>query len=38
LGSLSVSKVVEFLAESLPQEVLALPPRAEQRFVAADGA
>jgi CBS domain-containing protein len=38
VGSLPVSKVVEFLAESLPQEVLALPPRAEQRFVAADGA
>jgi CBS domain-containing protein len=38
VGSLPVSKVVEFLAESLPQEVLALPPRAEQRFAAADGA
>jgi len=37
-GILPVSKVVEFLAESLPQEVLALPPRGEQRFVAADGA
>ena len=37
-GSLPVSKVVEFLAESFPQEVLALPPRADQRFVAADGA
>jgi len=37
-GSLPVAKVVEFLAESLPQEVLALPPRADQRFVAADGA
>jgi len=37
-GSLSVSKVVEFLAESLPEEVLALPPRAEQRFEDADGA
>jgi len=38
VGSLPVSKVVEFLAESLPQEVLALPPRGEQRFAAADGA
>jgi len=38
MGSLPVSKVVEFLAESLPQEMLALPPRAEQRFTAADGA
>lgn len=38
VGSLPVSKVVEFLAESMPQEVLALPPRADQRFVAADGA
>jgi CBS domain-containing protein len=38
VGSLPVSRVVEFLAESLPQEVLALPPRGEQRFVAADGA
>ena len=37
-GSLPVSKVVEFLAESLPQEVLALPPRGEQHFTAADGA
>ena len=37
-GSLSVRKVVEFLAESFPQEVLALPPRAEQNFSAADGA
>lgn len=38
LGSLPVSKIVDFLAESYPQEVLALPPRADQRFVAADGA
>jgi CBS domain-containing protein len=38
VGSLPVSRVVEFLAESLPQEVLALPPRGEQRFAAADGA
>ena len=37
-GSLSVSKVVEFLAESLPQEILALPPRADQHFADADGA
>jgi len=37
-GSLPVSKVVEFLAESLPQEMLALPPRADQRFATADGA
>ncbi|MCI0422228.1 MAG: CBS domain-containing protein [Acidobacteria bacterium] len=37
-GSLPVSKVVEFLAESFPQEVLALPPRADQSFTAADGA
>jgi len=38
VGSLPVSKVVEFLAESLPQEVLALPPGGEQKFAAADGA
>jgi CBS domain-containing protein len=38
VGSLPVSKVVEFLAESLPQEVLALPPSGEQSFAAADGA
>ena len=38
MGCLSVSKVVEFLAEGFPQEVLALPPRAEQHFAAADGA
>lgn len=37
-GILSVSSIVEFLAESFPQEVLALPPRAEQNFAAADGA
>jgi CBS domain-containing protein len=37
-GILSVSNVVEFLAECFPQEVLALPPRAEQHFAAADGA
>ena len=37
-GSLPVAKVVEFLAESLPQEMLALPPRADQRFGTADGA
>jgi hypothetical protein len=38
VGSLPVSTLVDFLAESFPQEVLALPPRANQRFVAADGA
>jgi CBS domain-containing protein len=38
LGSLPVSKIVDFLAEIYPQEVLALPPRAEQQFTAADGA
>ncbi len=38
LGSLPVSKIVDFLAESFPQEVLALPPRADQQFAAADGA
>lgn len=37
-GSLPVSKVIEFLAECLPQEMLALPPRADQRFATADGA
>ena len=37
-GSLPVSRVVEFLAESLPQEILALPPRGEQHFTSADGA
>jgi CBS domain-containing protein len=37
-GSLPMSKVVEFLAECLPQEMLALPPRADQRFATADGA
>jgi CBS domain-containing protein len=37
-GSLSVTKIVQFLAENFPQEVLALPPRAEQHFAAADGA
>jgi hypothetical protein len=37
-GSLPVAKVVEFLAESLPQEMLALPPRGDQRFGTADGA
>lgn len=38
VGSLSVSKIVVFLAESFPQELLALPPRAEQNFASADGA
>jgi CBS domain-containing protein len=38
VGSLPVSTLIDFLAESLPQEVLALPPRAHQRFVDADGA
>lgn len=37
-GRLSVSNIVEFLAENFPQEVLSLPPRAEQHFGSADGA
>lgn len=37
-GTLPVSTLINFLAESFPQEVLALPPRANQHFTAADGA
>jgi CBS domain-containing protein len=37
-GNLPVSTLINFLAESFPQEVLALPPRANQLFTAADGA
>jgi CBS domain-containing protein len=37
-GSLPVSALIGFLAENFPQEVLALPPRANQHFASADGA
>ena len=37
-GSLPVATLIDFLAESFPQEVLALPPRANQQFSAKDGA
>jgi CBS domain-containing protein len=37
-GSLPVSALIDFLAENFPQEVLALPPRANQQFSAKDGA
>ena len=38
LGRLAVSNIIDFLAESFPQEVLSLPPRANQTFVEPDGA
>ena len=38
VGTLPVATLIDFLAESFPQEVLALPPRANQQFDSADGA
>ena len=38
LGRLAVSCIIDFLAESFPQEVLSLPPRANQTFAEPDGA
>jgi len=38
VGRLSVSTIINFLAENYPQEVLSLPPRPDQTFVEPDGA
>jgi CBS domain-containing protein len=38
LGRLEVSNIIDFLAESFPQEVLSLPPRPDQNFMEPDGA
>jgi CBS domain-containing protein len=38
VGNLSVSNIIDFLAESFPQEVLSLPPKANQHFSSVDGA
>ncbi|MFN8008946.1 MAG: hypothetical protein U0V70_18350 [Terriglobia bacterium] len=38
VGNLSVSNVIDFLAESFHQEVLTLPPKAKQNFSSVDGA
>ena len=38
VGNLSASNVIDFLAESFPQEVLSLPPKANQSFSSVDGA
>ncbi len=38
VGNLSASNIIDFLAESFPQEVLSLPPKANQNFSSVDGA
>ncbi len=38
VGRLAVSSIIDFLAENFPQEVLALPPRPQQKFEEPDGA
>ena len=38
LGRLAVSNLIDFLAETFPQEVLSLPPRPDQTFPEPDGA
>ena len=38
VGNLSVSNIIDFLAEIFPQEVLSLPPKANQHFSSVDGA
>ena len=38
VGRLSVSSIIDFLAENYPQEVLSLPPRPNQNFQEPDGA
>jgi CBS domain-containing protein len=38
VGNLSASNIIDFLAESFPQEVLSLPPKANQSFSSVDGA
>jgi CBS domain-containing protein len=38
VGNLSVTNIIDFLAEIFPQEVLSLPPKANQHFSSVDGA
>lgn len=38
VGNLSASNIIDFLAEIFPQEVLSLPPKANQHFTSVDGA
>jgi CBS domain-containing protein len=38
VGNLAVSNIIDFLAEIFPQEVLSLPPKANQHFSSVDGA
>ena len=38
VGNLAASNIIDFLAESFPQEVLSLPPKANQHFSSVDGA